>query len=154
MDDAHDRIVRYLSRNGIAHSVIRHKPAASAEEYHEVVGTRYEQQAKSIFLRVKRDGEKSFAVLVIQAQKRADPQRAAKLLDAREVKLATKEQLETQTGCTFGELAPLGGLYGYPLLFDTDLLAEDEIYFNAGDLSVSVRLSPKDLYELEQPKDY
>jgi prolyl-tRNA editing enzyme YbaK/EbsC (Cys-tRNA(Pro) deacylase) len=67
-----------------------------------------EQQAKSIFLRVKRAGEKRFAVLTIQAQKRADLRRAAALLGGREAKMATREQLEQQTGCTFRELTPFG----------------------------------------------
>lgn len=147
-------IIGYLSDNGVDYERIEHQPAASAEEYHQTLGTRYEQQAKSIFLRVRRDGVKSFAILAIQAQKRADLVRVAELLGAREVKLATKEQLAQQTGCSFGELPPLGRLYGVPLLFDTDMLAEEAIYFNAGDLSVSLRVSPKALVELEQPTAY
>ncbi|RJL36025.1 YbaK/EbsC family protein [Bailinhaonella thermotolerans] len=154
MNGAHEKIVEYLTANGVAHRVITHPPAGSAEEYHRVLGTSYEQQAKSIFLRVRRPGEKTYAILVIQAQKRADPERAAALLEAREVKLATRDHLRERTGCDFGELAPLGGLYGFPLLLDADLLDEEEIYFNAGDLSTSVALSPKSLQELENPLLY
>jgi Ala-tRNA(Pro) deacylase len=154
LDGAYDRIVEYLDSNGVGYEVIRHEPAASAEDYHQIVGTRYEQQAKSIFLRVKRASEKSFAVLTIQAQKRADLQRAAALLGAREVKMATREQLEQQTGCTFGELAPFGRLYGVPLLIDADLLTQGEIYFNAGDVSISLRIDPDALRDLEQAQIY
>jgi Ala-tRNA(Pro) deacylase len=80
---AHDRIVNYLDSNGVKYEIIRHRPAASADEYHQVLGTRYEQQAKSVFLRVKRAGEKHFAILAIQSQKRVDLQRAAAFLGAR-----------------------------------------------------------------------
>jgi Ala-tRNA(Pro) deacylase len=62
----HDRIVNYLDSNGVKYEIIRHRPAASADEYHQVLGTRYEQQAKSVFLRVKRAGEKHFAILAIR----------------------------------------------------------------------------------------
>lgn len=154
MNGAHDRIVQYLTDNGISFKVIHHRPAGSADEYHDVLGTRYEQQAKSIFLRVKRAGEKGFAVLAIQAQKRADLPRVTKLLEAREVRLATKEQLQETTGCAFGELPPIGRLYGVPLLIDADLMTEDEIYFNAGDLSISLSLDPRQLQELEQALIY
>lgn len=154
MDGAYDRIAEYLDSNGVDYEAIRHRPAASAEEYHQVLGTRYEQQVKSVFLRVRRAGEKSFAVLAIQAQKRADLQRAAALLGAREAKLATREQLEQQTGCTFGELAPFGRLYGVPVLLDADLLTQDGIYFNAGDLSISLRMDPGALCRLEQAQIY
>jgi Ala-tRNA(Pro) deacylase len=154
MDGTYDRIAQYLDSNNVEYQAIRHQPAASAEEYHQVLGTRFEQQAKSIFLRVRRPGAKSFAVLAIQAQKRADLPRAAELLGAREAKLATREQLEQQTGCSFGELAPFGGLYGVPVLIDADLLTQDEIYFNAGDLSTSLRMSPNALRDLEQAQIY
>lgn len=154
MGSASDDIVRYLTEKGVEHRVMTHPPAASADEYHEVLGTRYEQQAKSIFLRVRGPAGKGFAVLAIQAQKRADLTHAATLLGAREVKLGTKEQLLQATGCGFGELPPLGGLYGIPLLFDADLLAPDEIYFNAGDLSISISLAPKALHDAERPLVY
>jgi Ala-tRNA(Pro) deacylase len=154
VDRAHDRIVKYLNSNGVEYEVIRHRPAASAEEYHQALGTRYEQQAKSIFLRVKRAGEKRFAVLTIQAQKRADLRRAAALLGGREAKMATREQLQQRTGCTFGELAPFGRLYHVPVLIDADLLTQDEIYFNAGDLSISLRMDPNAVRDLEQAQIY
>jgi Ala-tRNA(Pro) deacylase len=152
--EGHDRIANYLDSNGVKYEIIRHLPAASADEYHQVLGTRYEQQAKSVFLRVKRAGEKDFAILAIQSQKRVNLQRAAALLSAREVKMATREQLEQHTGCTFGELAPFGRVYGVPVLIDADLLTQDEIYFNAGDLSISLRIDSSTLRDLEQAQIY
>lgn len=154
MEHAHEKICRYLDEHGVDYQVIKHEPVASVDEYHNVVGTRYEQQAKAIFIRVRRQGEKTFAMLAIQAQKRADMQRLAELLGAREVRMATREQLAEHTGCSYGELPPLGRLFGFRLLFDKDLLNEDEVYFNAGDLSTSISLDPKAIVELEQPTMY
>lgn len=58
------------------------------------------------------------------------------------------------TRCEFGELPPLGGLFGLPLLFDRDLLSEDELFFNAGSLTTSVALSSVTLELLERPIRY
>jgi Ala-tRNA(Pro) deacylase len=148
------RVVDYLAAENVEFRVIEHNPAGSAEEYHEVLGTRYEQQAKAIFLRFKRPGEKGFAILAIQAQKRADLEKVRRLLDAREARLGTVEQLREATGCEFGELPPSGKIFDLQLLFDTDLLTEDEIYFNAGDLGVSIALDPKELERIEEPIRY
>ena len=148
------RICKYLDDHGTPYRVITHPAAASADEYHETLGTRYEQQAKSLFIRHKSGSDKGFAILALQAQKRADMQRVASLLGAREARLATGEQLADATGCGFGELPPFGRLYGVRLVLDRDLLGEPEIFFNAGDLCTSIAMSPAELADLEQPLMY
>jgi hypothetical protein len=50
-----------------------------------------------------------------------------------------RDQLRETTGCDFGELPPAGRLFAIPLLFDKDLLQQDEIYFKAGSLSLDGR---------------
>jgi Ala-tRNA(Pro) deacylase len=62
--------------------------------------------------------------------------------------------LREVTGCEVGELPPLGGLFGLPLLFDRDLLSEDELFFNAGSLTTSVAVSSTALEALEAPIGY
>jgi prolyl-tRNA editing enzyme YbaK/EbsC (Cys-tRNA(Pro) deacylase) len=108
--DSTNRIWQYLDEHGTPFRVIDHPAAASADEHHETLGTRYEQQAKSLFIRHKSGSDEGFAILALQAQKKADPQRVASLLDAREARLANREQLADATGCRFGELSPFGRL--------------------------------------------
>lgn len=144
-------IARHLEDNGVAYRLIEHEPAGSAEEYHRVLGTGYEQQAKALFLRVKRGKQKNFAIVALQAQKQADFSSTAALLKASEVRLATAGQLMEVTGCRFGELPPFGRPFGVPLLLDRELLEEAEIYFNIGSLSRSIALAPSALVELEEP---
>jgi Ala-tRNA(Pro) deacylase len=129
-------------------------PPRQRTSTHAVLGTRYEQMPKAVFLRYRdKDGE-GFAILAVQANKRADLQRVARLLDARDVRLGTREQLREATGCEFGELPPVGGVFGLPLLFDHDLLTEGTVYFNAGSLTMSIAVDPNALDALEQPIRY
>jgi Ala-tRNA(Pro) deacylase len=95
--------------------------------------------------------DKSFAILALQAQKRADLEGATRLLNASGVRLGTAEQLAEVTGCQFGELPPHGRCFGVPLLFDRALTAESLIYYNAGDLSRSIEVDPADLVRIEDP---
>jgi prolyl-tRNA editing enzyme YbaK/EbsC (Cys-tRNA(Pro) deacylase) len=105
-----DRLREYFDQNEVPYRLIEHRAAGSADEYHEVLGTRYEEQAKALFLRHKgRDGN-GFATLALQAQKRADLRRVRSLLGARELRLGTRDQLRETTGCDFGELPPVGRL--------------------------------------------
>jgi Ala-tRNA(Pro) deacylase len=150
-----DRLRRYFDRHGVAYYLIDHPPAASAEEYHAVLGTSYEQMPKAIFLRYRdSDDCDRYAILALQAHKRADLERVATLLDARDVALGTRAQLREVTGCEFGELPPTGGLFGLPMLFDEQLLQEEELYFNAGLLTRSMVVRPQALEALERPTRY
>jgi Ala-tRNA(Pro) deacylase len=154
MSSVAQRLRRHLDEHGVAYRLLEHEPAGTAEEYHALLGTRYEQQAKSVFVRHKGGAGGGFAILAIQAQKRADLKRVATLLGARRARMGTIEELRETTGCEFGELPPLGGLFDLPLLLDGDLLAEREIYFNAASLTASIALDPRDLAALERPIRY
>lgn len=132
MTSVAERLRKYFDDRGVAYRVIEHEPAGSADEYHAVLGTRYEQMPKAVFLRCRGKEGKGFAILALQAHKRADLRRVARLLDARDVRLGSREELRGATGCDWGELPPVGRPFGLPLLFDQDLLSEDELYFNAG----------------------
>jgi Ala-tRNA(Pro) deacylase len=149
-----ERLRNYFEDHGVAYRVIEHEPAGSADEYHAVLGTHYEQMPKAVFLRYRGTDGEGFALLALQANKRADLQRVARLLDARDVRLGSREQLREATGCDWGELPPVGRFFGLPLLFDQDLLSEDELYFNAGSLTMSMAVSPDALEALEQPIRY
>ena len=146
-----EKIINYLNDNNINFWRLDHPPAASAEEYHRTLGTSYEQQAKALLLRYRAYGQKGFVVVTIQAQKKVDFNLIARKVGANSIKMATLVQLKETTGCNYGELPPIGRLFGMPLLMDKDLLTQDMIYFNAGDLSFSIAMPPRDLQRLEQP---
>ena len=148
------RLRHYFDDHGVAYRLIEHEPAGSAVDYHTVLGTRYEQMPKAVFLHYRGSDGSGFAILALQAHKRADLRRVATLLDARDVRLGSREQLRELTGCDWGELPPVGRLFGLPLLFDQDLLSEDELYFNAGSLTTSMAVRSNALEGLEQPIRY
>jgi Ala-tRNA(Pro) deacylase len=119
---------------------IEHRPAASALEYHQVVGSRLTQQAKALLLRRYRDdGGKELRHLLPPGGAEADLDAVSAAASSARLRLATRQELERQTGCRFGELPPVGSIFGCELLLDERLLTEDELYFNAGRLDRFVR---------------
>jgi Ala-tRNA(Pro) deacylase len=154
MTSVAEQLREYLDDHGVSYRIIAHEAAASADEYHAVLGTRYEQMPKAIFLRYWGGDGEGFAILALQAHKRVDLERVRRVLHARDVRLGSRDELREVTGCGFGELPPVGGLFGLPLLFDQDLLADDELYFNAGSLTASMVVTPRALAALERPFRY
>jgi Ala-tRNA(Pro) deacylase len=144
-------ISQYFADNGVNYREIHHEAAGSTEEYHQALGCRYGQQAKCLFLNVREAERSYFVICAIPAQKKVNMKALRNLLAAKEVGFATKDELKAVTGCNFGELAPVGKLFGLQLLMEADLLHEDEIFLNAGRLDVSFVIDPRDLERLETP---
>ena len=71
MTDVYTSIKKYLDDNSVSYREVEHAPGASAEEYHQALRCRYEQQAKCLLLKVYDDNE-YFIILTIPAQKRAN----------------------------------------------------------------------------------
>ena len=151
METVKSKILSYLKSNDCLFNEINHNPAASAEEYHNELGTRYEQQAKALFVRYKKPGIKSYVIIAIQAQKRCDLNAIKRMLQASTVRMADINQLKVETDCEFGQLPPFGKPFGFKLLMDKDLINEELIYFNCGDLSFSLSMDPKLIKNLEEP---
>lgn len=152
MTNTHEKIVEHLRANRVPFEVVDHAPAASAQEYQQVLKTRLEQQAKALLVQATKRGQADVhAVVAVPAQKRADLKRVAAALEADNARLADASALERLTGCKFGELPPLGKLFGLPLLVDRELFTQDRIYFNAGALTKSIVLAPDQLRVADSP---
>src|SRR5689334_20261566 len=137
---------------GVPFVEISHPPAASAADYHGVVGSRLAQQAKALLLRRYRaSGAKDYVIHALPGDKSADLDALRTATESARVRLATPEELVRVTGCRFGELPPVGSIFGVELVLDDRLLGESELYFNACRLDRSFIVSPDALRALERP---
>lgn len=144
-------IQRYFQDYAIPYREIHHAPGARTEDYHQAVGCEYQQQAKCLFLKVTEGERIYFVICAIPAQKKANFKTLRRLLNAKDVRFATVEELKNVTGCDLGELAPLGKLFDVPLLMEKQLLEQTEIFINAGRLDVSFAFHPMHLQRVEEP---
>jgi Ala-tRNA(Pro) deacylase len=151
MEDARTAVEVYLREKGVEAEYVAHAPAATAAEYSRELKTHPEQQAKVMLVRCAHGGQKSYAAVVIQAQKRVDLEQIKQTLGAHKVNLADRARLVEITGCDFGEVHPFASLYGVPLMMDRDFLRQERIYINAGCLNRSVVMRPEELVRLERP---
>jgi len=131
---------------------ISHPPAAAAADYHVVVGSRLAQQAKALFLRrYRRDGRKDYFIYALPGDRTADLDALGRHVSSARLRLATPDELKRATGCGFGELPPVGSIFGVDLVLDERLVREPELYFNAGRLDRSFVVEPPHLVALEAP---
>lgn len=150
-ESIYNKLKQFYIDNTVQFREIEHAPGASAEEYHAALGCRYEQQLKCLLVKVYEPGNEHFVMVTVPAQKRADFEKIKQLFNAKKVRGATLDELNQVTGCEYGEVPPAGKIFGIPLVMDRDFLNESETYMNAGVVTKSFVINPKDLVRVENP---
>jgi len=140
----------YTDRN-VPFQEREHAPGASAEDYHNALGCRYEQQLKCLLVKVYGLDIDQFVMVTIPAQKHADFEKIKQLFNAKKVRGATLDELRQVTGCEYGEVPSSGKIFNISLVLDKDFLNEKEVYMNAGVVNKSFIVNPNDLVRIEEP---
>jgi prolyl-tRNA editing enzyme YbaK/EbsC (Cys-tRNA(Pro) deacylase) len=148
------KIVSQLRDNDCWHETFEHEPVRTSEE---AVGTRpgygLEQGAKAIIVRVKKSKkQKFFAMLVFPANCRFNSNFAKDYFEAKDIRFATEDEVETLTdGVLPGGVPPFGNLFELPVYVATELFDNETIVFNAGDRRFSVAMRSADYQALVNP---
>jgi Ala-tRNA(Pro) deacylase len=143
-------VTAYLERQGVAYEVVEHRPTFSAAAEARASGAEPREMAKTLALH-DRDG---FRLAVIPALRRLDLHRVRELLGATShLRLATEEELERDFPMfDVGALPPLGPMVPVPEIIDVHLLYHERILCAGGDHRHSVRMDPRDLLRLCEPR--
>ena len=149
-----EKIITLLNENNCWHETFEHKPVRTSEEAVKTrPGYTLKQGAKALIVRVKIPNQgKSFLMLVFPADKKFDNDKLKKLVEAKETRFATEEEVSDLTnGIQPGGVPPFGNLFGLKVIVDKTLLLNEKIVFNAGDRSFSIAMRSQDYKELVNP---
>jgi Ala-tRNA(Pro) deacylase len=143
-------VTSYLESQGIAHEVVEHRPTFSAATEARAAGAEPREAAKTLALH-DRGG---YRLAVIPANRRLDLQRVRALLGGTaHLRLATEPELERDFPMfDVGALPPLGPMVPVPEIVDVHLLYHDRVLCAGGDHRHSLRLDPRDLLRLCEPR--
>ena len=126
----------------------RHPRAVGAQQVASAMHVTGYQVAKGVLVQV--DGQPWIAA--VRAPERVDPERLARLLGARSVRLlGARELAPLFPDCEPGAEPLLGSLYGLRLALDSQLLRAPRLLFSAGSHDEVVELRVADLVALEHP---
>lgn len=147
-------ILDLLKKEHCWHETFEHQAVRTSEEAAKIrVGCSLKQGAKAIIVRVKRSKrDKEFVMLVLPGDKRFDTAKVKSLLAAKDIRLATEEEVEKLTnGVRVGGVPPFGNLFGMKVFVDKSLFDNEKIIFNAGDRRFSIAMRSKDYKDLVKP---
>jgi Ala-tRNA(Pro) deacylase len=143
-------VTTYLDGEGVRYEVVEHRPTFSAAAEARASGTEPREAAKTLVLH-DRGG---YRLAVIPALRRLDLHRVRELLGGTShLRLATEAELERDFP-TFdvGAMPPLGPMVPAPEIIDVHLLYHEQILCAGGDHRHSIRIDPRDLLRLCEPR--
>jgi len=142
-----DRIRTLLEANGVEYEVLEHAPAFTSEEAARVRGTELSQAAKALVFRADRDP----VLIVVPGNRRVDTTAVKKAHGIKNLWFVSPEQVRELTGVEIGAVPPFGSLLGIPTYLDRRVAQNEQIVFNAGSHTKSVRMAAADLVTLTDP---
>lgn len=149
-----EEIRELLTENQCWFETFEHEPVRTSEEAANVrPGYSLEQGAKAIIVRAKRSKrDKWFVMLVLPADIRFDNGKVKDLLEVKDIRFATREEIAKLTdGVELGGVPPFGNLFNIEVVADPKLFENDKIVFNAGDKRFSVAMMSADYEQLAHP---
>jgi Ala-tRNA(Pro) deacylase len=145
-----DAVTTFLDAEGVSHEVIEHRPTFSAAAEARASGAEAREGAKTLALRDHAD----YRMAVIPATHRLDLVRVRELLGcSSHLRLATEAELEADFPMfDVGAMPPLGPMMPMPEIIDVHLLYHDRIVCGGGDHRHSLRMDPRDLLSVCEPR--
>ena len=142
-------VCEYLSEEGVNYVAADHAPAYTAQEVAASEHVSGDMMAKPVI--VYDGGE--YVMCVLPASYRLNLDKVSKTLEAIDLRLASEAEMgEIFDDCELGAEPPFGNLYRMDTFVDTHLTEDEEIVFQAGTHSRSVRMRYSDYQTLARPK--
>jgi Ala-tRNA(Pro) deacylase len=138
----------FLQARSVRFEVLLHAPSHSAAHLAGSMHVPGRLVAKAVLVR---SGE-AYALAVLPATHRIDPERLAEVLGVASVRIASEAEVEgVFADCEPGALPPFGRLYGLMTVVDANLSGGAEIVFVGNTRHEGVRMRFKDYELIEAP---
>jgi Ala-tRNA(Pro) deacylase len=138
----------FLRSQQVPFDFLLHRPAPSATRRAQSVHISGHRVAKGVLFRAA----DRYVLAVLPATHRVDVARLMEVLETREVRLATEDELEVVFGdCERGALPPFGRLYGLTTVVDSSLAGGAEIIVEGNTRHEGLRLRYRDYEAVEAP---
>ena len=151
-----NKIKADLEAAKVAFTVSEHAPVLTSEEAAKVRNVSLDSGAKALIL--KDSGKKlvlegvPFYLAIIGASRKFNSKQFKKLINCKNIRFATPEEVHSSTGCLPGAVPPFGKMFKMPTWVDRSLSKEASINFNAGLRTHSMSMKYQDWFNFETPK--
>jgi len=140
---------QFLDQNAVVYAVGSHPQAFTAQEVAQAQHTPGRELAKVVMLRSGAE----FFMAVLPAPYRVDLDLAKTALGKPDLRLASEQEFASLfPKCEAGAMPPFGNLYNLRVYVDRSLTRDEDIVFNAGTHTQTVKMKYADFARLVQPQ--
>lgn len=145
-------LIDFLDEQKAKYKIFEHGHIRTAEQASLVRNVPMSQGVKSLIFKAHKESGDEFVLVLVRGDKRVDNEKLSKLLNAKNTKLASHDEVKEKTGCEVGSVHPFGNLYGIDVYMDRTILENDDVSFSAGTHNHSITMKAKDLVALVKPR--
>ncbi|WP_218183328.1 amino acid--tRNA ligase-related protein [Streptomyces sp. PKU-EA00015] len=147
------RILELLESEGARFRLLHHAPEGRTDVASRLRGHPLNQAAKCIVVRVKITKRSSRYVLaVVPGDRLVDLEGIRRLYGGKDVSFAQRDTAEELAGAVCGSITPFSFHPDLEAVVDPELLRQEEIFFNAARLDLSVALNSEDYVSIARPR--
>lgn len=143
-----NKVKEMLDSNKVKYELSEHDPVYTSDQAANVRGVDIKTGVKALVLKTYDD---RFILVLVRADKRADMEKIAELEGTKNVRLANPQEVFKLTGCEIGSVPPFGHLTELKTYLDKDILENDEVNFNCGQLTKSINMKSQDILKVINP---
>lgn len=142
------KLRQFLDKNNVVYEVGSHPQAFTAQEVAQAQHTPGRELAKVVMLRSGAE----FLMAVLPAPYRIDLDLAKTALGKPDLRLASEQEFAGLfPHCEAGAMPPFGNLYNLRVYVDRSLTRDEDIVFNAGTHTQTVKMKYADFERLVKP---
>lgn len=141
------KIINLLESRNIEFNISEHEATISSQDAAKIRNVDLSSGAKSMIVKSK----ENFYLFVLPGNEKIDWKKARKLINNKDVSLASEEEVLQKTGLIRGSVCPFGNLLNLPTYFDKKILRNETVYFNAGSVNHTISIKTSDLINLAEP---
>lgn len=127
--------------------VFEHAPVFTSEEAAKVRNSKIEQGAKALVMMA----DDKPIMVVVSGANTADLSAFKKLYKIKDLRMATRDEVKALTKLEVGSIPPFGSLFSMTTYVDSNLSKNEEISFNAGLHTKSIKMKYTDWEKVEKP---
>lgn len=146
MSSAHDRTaaIEAVEAAGLAHRVVRTRPAGSADQSAELQGIPLSALLRTL---VVRRGDDDYLFVLVPGGRRFDWPKLRAHLGVKRLSMPDAEEAKAVTGYERGAITPFGAAHAWPVIADASVLAHETVAIGGGARGVNLHLGSRALVD-------
>jgi Ala-tRNA(Pro) deacylase len=143
-----EKIRQLLDENNISYEFKEHEEVRTSEEAARVRGEDIKIGAKAMLLKC----DDNFIMFILSSALKIDSKRVKQITGTKSARFATPEEVMEHTGCLPGGVPPFANIFGLDFYVDRSIEQNEQMAFNAGERTKSIKMKTKDYIRLLSPK--